>query len=354
MAENKHSIQELHQWQSLPLNVKILMTKRRIRDWVNYYGIDGVYISFSGGKDSTVLLTIAREIYAEMKAVFIDTGLEYPEIRKFIKMFDNVDIVKPKMGFRKVVEKYGFPLFSKENALYLRQLQHPTENNKMTIRLRLDGIRTDGKKVSTDKLPESLRFMIGAPFFVSEKCCDELKKKPAYKYNKQTGRVPITAQMADESRIRERNWLKHGCNAFDLKKPMSNPMAFWTEQDVLQYIKTYNIPIASVYGDVAVDYEGEGQLDGQMSIADYMTDSEMEEFRLDRPLLKTTGCNRTGCVLCGFGCLHGKNVGKFERLHKTHPGVYKALDVISNNGVTYREAIDWINEHNGKGTIIRY
>lgn len=79
-----HTLQELKIRQALPLEVKINMTKIRLREWVNYYGLDGVYISFSGGKDSTVLLHIARSIYPDIKACFVDTGLEYPEIR-FIK-----------------------------------------------------------------------------------------------------------------------------------------------------------------------------------------------------------------------------------------------------------------------------
>ena len=111
---NKHTTSELYQWQALPLEVKVLMTKQRIRDWVNYFSASGVYLSFSGGKDSTVLLHIAREMYPNLKAVFVDTGLEYPEIRQFVKRFENVDIVRPKMGFKKVVEKFGFPIFSKE------------------------------------------------------------------------------------------------------------------------------------------------------------------------------------------------------------------------------------------------
>ena len=114
MKENVHTISDLYQMQALPLKIKISMTKRRIRDWVNEYGVNGVYISFSGGKDSTVLLHIAREMYPEIKAVFSDTGLEYPEIRQFVKTFDNVDIVRPKMGFKQVCEQYGFPLISKE------------------------------------------------------------------------------------------------------------------------------------------------------------------------------------------------------------------------------------------------
>ena len=90
------------------------MTKRRISEWVEYFGEDGVYVSFSGGKDSTVLLDLVRKSYPEIPAVFVDTGLEYPEIREFVRTFENVVWLKPKMNFRKVIEKYGYPFFSKE------------------------------------------------------------------------------------------------------------------------------------------------------------------------------------------------------------------------------------------------
>lgn len=110
---NKHTISDLYQMQSLPLESKIRMTERRLQDWYDYY--EGqVYVSFSGGKDSTVLLHIARRLFPDIKAVFVDTGLEYPEIRDFVKTFDNVDWLKPKMNFRQVIEKYGYPFISKE------------------------------------------------------------------------------------------------------------------------------------------------------------------------------------------------------------------------------------------------
>ena len=112
----KHTMNDLYQMQSLPLEAKIQMTKRRIQEWVDEYGEDGVYVSFSGGKDSTVLLDIARSMYPDMKAVFVDTGLEYPEIRQFVNTFDNVDILKPKMTFKQVIEKYGYPFIGKEVA----------------------------------------------------------------------------------------------------------------------------------------------------------------------------------------------------------------------------------------------
>lgn len=112
----KHTKEELRQWQALPLPIKIKMTESRIRGWVHEYGENGVYVSFSGGKDSTVLLDIVRNRmgYENIPAVFVDTGLEYPEIREFVKTFDNVVWLKPKMNFKQVIEKYGYPFISKE------------------------------------------------------------------------------------------------------------------------------------------------------------------------------------------------------------------------------------------------
>lgn len=142
--------------------------------------------------------------------------------------------------------------------------------------------------------------------------------------------------------MRTSHWIKDGCNGFHLKVPISNPMAFWTEQDVLLYIYLNKLPICSVYGDVVEEqkiYNGEQILEGQMDLADYGI------FEKEMPVLKTTGCDRTGCVTCGFGCHLEKSPNRFERLKETHPNMYRILDVAKNNGVTMREAIDWINEH---------
>ena len=184
-------------------------------------------------------------------------------------------------------------------------------------------------------------FMLEAPFDVSNKCCMVMKKQPAHKYAKNTGRKPMTATMATESKLRASNWIKHGCNVFESKNPISNPMSFWTEQDVLLYIKENNLPICSVYGDVVTDYKSMGQCENQMSLADYGI------FDNERPLLKTTGCTRTGCVLCGFGCHLEKEPNRFQMLKETHPKFHNLLHILKNNGVTYAEAIDWINEHGG-------
>lgn len=108
------TINELQQLQGLPLSAKIKRTKRKIREWVQEFGTEGVYVSFSGGKDSTVLLHLVREEFPDVPAVFCDTGLEYPEIREFVKTWDNVVWAKPEMSFKKVIKTYGYPFISKE------------------------------------------------------------------------------------------------------------------------------------------------------------------------------------------------------------------------------------------------
>ena len=111
-----HTMTDLYQMQSLPLELKVRMTETRIKAWVNEYGEDGVYISFSGGKDSTVLLNIVRNEmgYKNIPAVFVDVPTQYPELKDFAKTWDDVEIIRPKISFMEVCEKYGFPLISKE------------------------------------------------------------------------------------------------------------------------------------------------------------------------------------------------------------------------------------------------
>lgn len=99
--------------------------------------------------------------------------------------------------------------------------------------------------------------LLETDFRCADTCCAVMKKAPAKKFAKQSGKKPITAQMADEGKQRETQWLLKGCNAFDTKNPISNPMSFWTEQDVLRYIKENNIKIASVYGEIEYASEPE-------------------------------------------------------------------------------------------------
>ena len=83
------TIKDLRDLQSQTLERKIAITQTRIIEWYQKWN-GKVYISFSGGKYSTVLLDIARKIYPEIEGVFVDTGLEYPEIREFVNTINNI------------------------------------------------------------------------------------------------------------------------------------------------------------------------------------------------------------------------------------------------------------------------
>lgn len=301
----------------MPLHVKIGLTTNRIREWLREYD---AYVSFSGGKDSTVLLHIARQIRSDIPAVFIDTGLEYPEIRKFALSQENVVRVKPEMSFRKVIETYGYPIITKEVAKRVYEYHNAERKGRLeqsSAYKEFNGLlkQPNGKRSFYNK--ERWKFLVDSDFLISHKCCDIMKKNPAKKYEKETGRKPIIATMTCESITRRTAWLKTGCNAFDSKNPKSQPMSFWTEQDVLQYIKENNIPYAPVYGEIKENENGK---------------------------LYTTGCDRTGCIFCGFGCQFEKEPNRFQRLHETHPKLWEyCMRDWEDGGLGMKNVLDYIN-----------
>ena len=330
---SQYTMEYLKELQGYPLEIKIQLTKQRIHEWVHRWGEDGVYISFSGGKDSTVLLHIVREMYPDVPAVFVDTGLEYPEIRNFVRTFDNVVWLKPEKNYKQVIEEYGYPIISKEIS---ERIYYAKQGARWAVRC-MGGENPDGSKSEFKQRDKKYAFLVDSPIHISHKCCVVMKKNPAKRYEKETGRKPLLATMACESNLRRTQWEKTGCNAFDGKRPRSAPMSFWAEQDVLLYIYQNHIPIASVYGDVIK----ENEIDGQFDFAD------IGLFDVGRPILKTTGCNRTGCMFCGFGChLEKEGDGRFERLKITHPKIYDyIMRPWEQGGLNYKEVIDWINEH---------
>lgn len=345
MSENRHTSCDLKQMQSVPLEGKIIMTQERIRQWYEYW--DGqVYVSFSGGKDSTVLKHIVDGMYSDVPSVFVNTGLEYPEIQQFVRRVKNgefdcfnsdVDILRPEMRFDEVIKKYGYPVISKTVS---NVVQGARKGSKTRLQ-RLNGeyLGKNGK-VSIFNC-KKWSFMLNAPYEISDKCCHVMKKKPSIIYEKKTGRKPLIGMLASESIKRELAWIKTGCNAFDMKKPQSQPLAFWTEQDVLHYIKKYKVPYCSVYGDIVLKQvpDGDSVLDGQINIIDYL-----QCYGPEDPLM-TTGCNRTGCIFCMFGCHLEKEPNRFQRLKETHP---KQYDFCINGG-EYNEEGKWQPSKEGLG-----
>ncbi len=381
---NKFSKEDLEKFQAESLDDKIQRTFAKVGEWYSRWGNE-VYVSFSGGKDSTVLADICarwcKVIGKPLYLVFVNTGLEYPEIQMHVKFFAQwlrdkygievvLDILRPEMRFDEVVKTYGYPLIGKRQADSVDLGRKNLKDKKYTLRLLTLGIdpdeaeemglslpsaemldrynkTRDGSKYNTPKY----RPLLYTDFETSAKCCSVMKKAPMDEYAKKTGRKPIMATMAVESMVRESAWLKNGCNMFDGNKPKSAPMSFWTEQDVLQYIKEEQIPIASVYGDVVYETAPD-----QMRIEDY----GIYGAGVDR--LTTTGCDRTGCIFCAFGCHLEKEPSRFQRLKETHPrqyeyciggGEYDENGVWKPNkqGLGMGHVFDELNEIYGEGFI---
>ena len=166
---------QLQQLQALPLEVKIRKSQQRIKEWYEHWN-GQVYIGFSGGKDSTVLLHIAREVYPDIEAVFVDTGLEYPEIRAFVKTFDNVTWLKPKMNFKQVIEQHGYPVISKRVSRQIHDVKKHGENCWAWGCF-------NGREKGFYNM-EKWKPLIEAPFKISDQCCNVMKKKPAKEYSK--------------------------------------------------------------------------------------------------------------------------------------------------------------------------
>lgn len=319
----RHSSGDLAQMQSLPLDIKIQMTKRRIREWYEHYDGD-VYVSFSGGKDSTVLKHIIDSIYNDVPALFVNTGLEYPEIQRFVKEVKdgkypcfNTDVVimRPEMRFDEVIKKYGYPVISKEISKKVYEGRIATRNGKpdnyATRQFNGTYLSRNGK---TNHSVTKYKWLYESDIPVSHKCCDIMKKRTAHRYERESKRHPFIGTMASESALRRQNWRRYGCNAFDAVVPKSMPLSFWTEQDIFEYIVRFNVPYCPVYGNIVVD-EKTGKR-------------------------KCTGADRTGCMFCMFGVHLEKEPNRFQRMKITHPNQYNyCMKPVSEGGLGLQEVL---------------
>jgi len=292
MTKHKYTSQFLKARQGMPLELKIRLSQDRIRQFYEHF-LGEVYVSFSGGKDSTVLLDLIRSIYPNVPAVYVDTGLEYPEIKKFVRTIDNVTWLKPKMNFKDVLSHYGYPVISKEQSQYIGQYR--TAKSQKT-----KDTRWNGNKWGQGKISEKWKFCVKAPFKISDRCCEVMKKRPIKQYEKQTKLKPFIGTMAGESSHRKIMYLKTGCNAFESKRPKSNPLGFWMEKDIWDYLKMKQLPYSDIYNK---------------------------------------GYQRTGCMFCMYGVHTEKDINRFQLMEKSHPKLHNYCI----NKLGCGEVLDFLN-----------
>ena len=265
--------------QNLSLDDKVVLTKIRIKEWYEKFN-GNICVSFSGGKDSTVLLTLVRELYPEVPGLFSNTGVEFPEINQFVRRHKGIIHIRPKYTYKYVTENYGWPVISKVQATSLRKCREQNLSEKYRNKL-MHG----DEKGYAGKISEKNKFLLNAPFKISEKCCDHLKKKPFDRFFQEEKLYPMSGEMAEEGGTsRLFSYLEYGCNGFGMKIPRSRPLGFWTNDDIWGYLMSTNTDYCKLYDQ---------------------------------------GEDRTGCIYCLFGVKPHQEGNRIQRLKNTHPKHFK-------------------------------
>ncbi len=305
--EKKKKKAQMTAMQALPYEVKVRRAELRAREYIDKLDEMGLNAHVSvGGLDSIVLLMFLRKIGIDVPAISV-SALEDRSIQKIHRDLGVISIMpgKPKV---QILQEYGFPVISKKIAGRIDTLQHPTEKNK-TVRHAIItgecGAQGHYAKNSRMKLPqkwlelfagyendnEGVNYQI-APFLVSNKCCLYMKEKPCDRWAKEHKSRPFLGLMASEGGQREEALTEHGCNYFGKGVIRSAPFAPFLRQDLLQLALDLNAPVPEIYGEIARKMDG---------------------------TLYTTGAQRTGCSMCGFGVHMEKRPHRFDQLRVRNP-----------------------------------
>lgn len=244
-----------------------------------------MHVSFSGGLDSTILLYPVRDIYPKVPAVFVDTGLEFPEIKEFVRATPNVTWLKPRYSFKQVCERWGYPIWSKKVAMSFDRYRNTKSDVQKALRLAPGVNPSTGRWQTKGVIPKSAQYLLNAPFKISDHCCSVLKHQPLEAYERLTGSKAFVGTMAVDSKPRKDEVIKNGCNAFNAGHPTSRPLSFFTERDIAA-LKTL-VPYSKIYD---------------------------------------MGYESTGCMLCMFGLQQEIKKGKrnrFQLLKESHPRIHR-------------------------------
>lgn len=283
---------ELKQMQSLPLEAKINKSIRRI--WDAYEQTDGNLYLSRGGVDSTVVAWLIDKAGMKDYIPQISVGSLEPLENTRLNKSQGTEIIKTPRSQKNVIREYGYPLGSKETAMKISRYNR-TKSYEVKRR-RLYGYQGKDRWVYDSRIPIKSQQLIYAPFELSEQCCVKRKEAAVRIYEKETCRIPITGEMASESRDRQKEYLEHGCLMFSKKRKKVTPIGFWTQQDVMQCIFENNIEISEAYGTV---------------------------IKLEDGTYRFTGEQRTGCEICGFGLEY--DLDRYDRIREKKPKLYNHM-----------------------------
>lgn len=309
--------QRMLQRQALPYAAKVQMSKVRIRDFYEEACKRGLNCHVSvGGLDSITLAYLIRSMgYTEEQIPFVSASqLEDLSIQKVHKEIGCIN-VKPLKSKVKVLQDEGFPVLSKKIANKIDTLAHPTEKNKTVRHAIITGeCGALGHYAQNSKMQLPMSYLklfggldeegkalgYGAPtgFKVSNKCCYYLKEAPCDKWAKEHNSVPFLGIMASEGGQRADALEEHGCNYWGKTTARSAPFSFYLHSDIVHLAIDLGVHIPEIYGEVVISEEVKRNGDHEYS---------------------TTGEQRTGCSMCGFGIQLEERPHRFDRLYTRSP-----------------------------------
>ena len=272
-----------------------------------------------GGLDSITLLCFLRDIGIDLPAISV-SSLEDLSIQRIHKQL-GVEALPPSMredGTRwtkaKIIQEFGFPVISKEKAAKIELLQNPTEKNKTVRHAIITGETGEyggNRKNSKMKLPQKWLELFGGyenenegvnyckpNFKVSSRCCYYLKEKPCDDWAREHNSVPFLGLMASEGGRREKSLKLNGCTYWGKTSARCAPFAIFNRNDLLTLALELEAPVPEVYGTI------------ERNVVEWIDDKCVGgDFY-------TTGAQRTGCSMCGFGIHIEERPHRFDRLRE--------------------------------------
>lgn len=252
-------------------NKKVSRSSGLVNEFVNTLGLDNVYVSTSGGKDSACVSKLCKQQYPQIKHIMFNTRLEYQATINLAKK-QGAKIIPSTTSWIEFCEKEGYPVGSKQVSKRIHDVRSGAISCAITLFSKNYGL--------SDKWLHFLsREFVDFP--ISQKCCNEFKKRPSHK----TGLNPILGTRVQESSMRTSAWKKSGCNNYslDYKRGVSHPISLWTDTDVEQYVNDEQVELSEIY----TQYQQK----------------------------------RTGCVNCPYGA-HCNDDSRFDLLKRIEPARY--------------------------------
>lgn len=340
-AEKRKKKAQMVAMQALPYEVKIKRAERRAREYIEK--LDDMELNAHvsvGGLDSIVLLVFLHSIGIHVPAISV-SSLEDKSIQRVHKAL-GVEIVKPGKSKVEILNEFGFPVISKRIAGKIDTLQHPTEKNK-TVRHAIItgecGAQGHYAKNSRMKLPQKwLELFAGyenenegvnyriAPFKVSNKCCLYMKEQPCDRWAKEHSSCPFLGLMASEGGQREEALTDHGCNYFGKTVIRSAPFTPFLRQDILmlaiemdKWYHEHSDVFEKAFHEQPYGRNPDGSLKEYEPLETIIPEIYGTIERKPDGTLYTTGAQRTGCSMCGFGVHMETRPHRFDRLRVRNP-----------------------------------